>query len=117
MDENVKDKNSENSGQGVLEQDELNEDGLYEFDDVAGEQFSSDFREFMESVSKRFCPWCGSPVGYKGRGRPRVFCSDRCRWAANKQRERDRKKMGRIPDRQEGERCEYFPEDVPEESE
>lgn len=61
----------------------------------AGEQFSSDYVEFAANVYKRFCPWCGSPVGYKGRGRPRVYCSDRCRWSANKKRDRERRRAVR----------------------
>jgi hypothetical protein len=30
---------------------------------------------------ERLCPACGKPVGTTPRpGRPRVYCSDRCRW-------------------------------------
>jgi hypothetical protein len=29
------------------------------------------------------CPVCGTPIGATAtRGRPRVYCSDRCRWRA-----------------------------------
>ena len=27
-----------------------------------------------------FCPWCGTAVGRNANGRPRKFCSDKCRY-------------------------------------
>lgn len=66
-----------------------------------------DYKDFLSAVSKRFCPRCGAPVGYKGRGRPRVYCSDQCRWATNKKKERRRnrkKKIIQFPDWKEGEK-------------
>lgn len=36
------------------------------------------------------CPVCASPVGRPDRGRPRVYCSTRCRRRAEKQRRNDR---------------------------
>lgn len=41
-----------------------------------------DISEFLDSVSKRFCPECGKPVlDTDSPGRQRVFCSDDCRKA------------------------------------
>jgi len=52
-----------------------------------------DMDEFIAACAKQFCPWCGkamTPV--KKRGRPRAFCSDRCRWAFSKHKSRQREK-------------------------
>jgi predicted nucleic acid-binding Zn ribbon protein len=51
-----------------------------------------DLSEFLASCAKQFCPWCGKPMGRNPMGRPRVFCSDRCRWAYNSWRHRKRMK-------------------------
>ncbi len=40
-----------------------------------------DIGEFLESCAKQFCPWCGAPVTRNSNGRPKKFCSDKCRWA------------------------------------
>ena len=49
---------------------------------VMDESFETpDISEFLASCAKQFCPWCGKPMGRNPMGRPRVFCSDRCRWA------------------------------------
>ena len=51
-----------------------------------------DLSLFLESCAKRFCPECGKPIAINKIGRPRYFCSDRCRWAHNKRAERRREK-------------------------
>lgn len=38
-----------------------------------------DISEFLANVSKRFCPNCGVPIEKSHNGRPRVYCSDKCR--------------------------------------
>lgn len=43
--------------------------------------------DFTRNVAKRFCLWCGVPIVYSGFGRPRKFCSDRCRWSFDKYRQ------------------------------
>ena len=48
-----------------------------------------DLSLFLESCAKRFCPECGKPIEGNRRGRPRCFCSNRCRWAFNKRMERE----------------------------
>lgn len=48
-------------------------------------------KAFEATVYRRFCPRCGKPIPYSGNGRPRVYCSNRCRWACNKADERRRK--------------------------
>ncbi|MGO5160533.1 MULTISPECIES: hypothetical protein [unclassified Bilifractor] len=53
---------------------------------------TTDLSEFIDSCAKQFCPWCGMPMGRNPMGRPRVFCSDRCRWAYNSWRHRKRMK-------------------------
>lgn len=55
---------------------------------------TSDLTEFVAACSKEFCPWCGKPMGRNPMGRPRIFCSDRCRWAFNswKRRKRERER-------------------------
>ncbi len=40
-----------------------------------------DIGEFLKSCAKQFCPWCGAPVTRNSNGRPKKFCSDKCRWA------------------------------------
>ena len=47
-----------------------------------------DISEFLDSVSKRFCPECGKPVADSDFGRQRVFCSDDCRKAYWKKHKR-----------------------------
>lgn len=47
-----------------------------------------DISEFTAACAKRFCPECGSAIKLNERGRPKSFCSDRCRWTYNKRRER-----------------------------
>ena len=37
--------------------------------------------EMLEDMAKRFCPNCGAAVMPNGRGRPRIFCSEPCRYA------------------------------------
>ncbi len=37
--------------------------------------------DFLENCAKQFCPWCGMPVTRNRTGRPKKFCSDKCRWA------------------------------------
>ena len=60
---------------------------------VMDENFETpDLSEFLSSCAKQFCPWCGKPMGRNPMGRPRVFCSDRCRWAYNSWRHRKRMK-------------------------
>ncbi len=40
-----------------------------------------DIRDFLDNCAKQFCPWCGRPVTRNHTGRPKKFCSDKCRWA------------------------------------
>ena len=75
--------------------------------------------DFTRNVAKRFCPWCGTPVSYKGRGRPQTFCSVRCRWAFDKYRQ-NHKEMFEEDSRIEsapGERSETGGIQSPEETE
>jgi endogenous inhibitor of DNA gyrase (YacG/DUF329 family) len=51
-----------------------------------------DLSSFIQSCAKRFCPECGKPIEINKIGRPRYFCSNRCRWAHNKREERRREK-------------------------
>jgi endogenous inhibitor of DNA gyrase (YacG/DUF329 family) len=53
-----------------------------------------DLSEFLAACSKEFCPWCGKPMERNLWGRPRIFCSNRCRWVYNswKHRKREREK-------------------------
>ena len=47
----------------------------------------------------RFCPVCGAVVAdAPGRGRPRRYCSNRCRWKADRQRARARAGPGTLTD-------------------
>ena len=39
-----------------------------------------DISSFLAACAKQFCPWCGTPVGRNVNGRPRKFCSDKCRY-------------------------------------
>ena len=39
-----------------------------------------DLSSFLAACAKQFCPWCGTPVGRNANGRPRKFCSDKCRY-------------------------------------
>ena len=49
-----------------------------------------DISEFTAACAKRFCPECGMAIERNKRGRPRSFCSDRCRWAFDKRRKRQK---------------------------
>jgi len=51
-----------------------------------------DISEFTAACAKRFCPECGMAIEQNKRGRPRSFCSDRCRWAFDKRRKRQKEK-------------------------
>ena len=53
---------------------------------------SPDLSEFIAACAKRFCPECGKPIEPNRIGRPRSFCSNRCRWAFNKREERRKAK-------------------------
>ncbi len=53
----------------------------------------SERSEFEAACCKAFCPWCGKPMRRNPMGSPRVFCTDRYRWAYN--RWKRRKKRGR----------------------
>jgi predicted nucleic acid-binding Zn ribbon protein len=53
---------------------------------------SQDLSEFIAACAKCFCPECGKPVMQNKTGRPRSFCSDRCRWAFNKRSQRRKAK-------------------------
>ncbi len=37
--------------------------------------------EMLEDMAKRFCPNCGATVTPNNKGRPRIFCSEDCRYA------------------------------------
>lgn len=37
--------------------------------------------EMLEDMAKRFCPNCGAAVTPNSKGRPRIFCSESCRYA------------------------------------
>jgi hypothetical protein len=46
------------------------------------------------------CAWCSTPLVQPGRGRPRRYCSDRCRYAARDDRHREvrrRSSLARLP--------------------
>lgn len=49
-------------------------------------------KQFEKACSHGFCLECGKPVSHEGVGRPRIFCSDRCRWAYNKRKQRKRRR-------------------------
>lgn len=51
-----------------------------------------EFNDLSEGCAKMICPWCSTPVMKSQKGRPRTFCSDKCRWAFDKYRIRKRKK-------------------------
>jgi endogenous inhibitor of DNA gyrase (YacG/DUF329 family) len=53
---------------------------------------SPDISEFIAACAKRFCPECGKAVEPNKNGRPKSFCSNRCRWAFNKRAERRKAK-------------------------
>lgn len=58
-----------------------------------GKMMKSERSEFEAACCKAFCPWCGKPMRRNPMGSPRVFCTDRYRWAYN--RWKRRKKRGR----------------------
>ena len=37
-------------------------------------------KEFMDTLPSGVCPNCGSPVYNKPKGRPKIYCSDACRF-------------------------------------
>lgn len=37
-------------------------------------------QEYLDAVATGFCPNCGMPVEQPKRGRPKKFCSERCRF-------------------------------------
>lgn len=37
--------------------------------------------QMLEDMAKRFCPNCGAAVTPNDKGRPRIFCSEPCRYA------------------------------------
>lgn len=49
-------------------------------------------KAFEKVCSHGFCLECGAPVSHVGVGRPKIFCSDRCRWAYNKRKQRRKRK-------------------------
>ena len=57
---------------------------------------SPDFSEFIAACAKRFCPECGEPLEQNNNGRPRRYCSNRCRWASNKRSERRKAKEEKL---------------------
>ena len=44
--------------------------------------------EFIEGCVKQFCPYCGVGIIPNTRGRKKIFCSDKCRWAYHKRKKR-----------------------------
>ena len=52
--------------------------------------------EFLQMCAKRFCPVCGEAIIPNMNGRPKKFCSDRCRGIYWKRRYRLREKEERI---------------------
>ena len=64
----------------------------WSFEDM--EDFESfDMAEFIAGCTKRFCPRCGTAISENTNGRPRIYCSDRCKWADDKRRYRQRRRM------------------------
>lgn len=53
---------------------------------------SPDLSEFIAACAKAFCPECGKLIVQNKNGRPKSFCSNRCRWACNKRMERRKAK-------------------------
>ena len=43
---------------------------------------------FIEDCAKRFCPYCGNGIIQKQRGRKKMFCSNKCRYAYHKRKKR-----------------------------
>ena len=39
-----------------------------------------DILEFIACCSQTFCLWCGTAVKQNHFGRPKTFCSNKCRW-------------------------------------
>jgi len=48
----------------------------------------NDIEEFIKDCAKRFCPFCGVAITPNANGRPKKFCSDKCRWDFHKRKER-----------------------------
>lgn len=49
-----------------------------------------DLGDFLTNVAKRFCPECGEAFGRNRMGRPKQFCSEKCRrlwWGKHEQPE------------------------------
>jgi hypothetical protein len=58
-------------------------------------------------MSTRECPVCGMPFpASTGRGRPRVYCNDRCRWRAGHEVEAEQARRVRA------ERAEWSTDDL-----
>ena len=51
-----------------------------------------DISDFIAACAKKACPECGKTIKPNRIGRPRSFCSARCRWAFDKRAERRREK-------------------------
>ena len=41
----------------------------------------ADMKDFLDNVAKRFCPECGAAFKRNLMGRPKLFCSEKCRRA------------------------------------
>lgn len=55
--------------------------------EIGMEQFDSvPLTEFVALCAKRFYPGCGEAIIPNTNGRPKKFCSDKCRWAYWKRR-------------------------------
>jgi endogenous inhibitor of DNA gyrase (YacG/DUF329 family) len=53
-----------------------------------------DVLEHRCDVPEAACPSCGGPVEQPARGRRRLYCSPRCRWAAKRRRASERPRNG-----------------------
>jgi len=55
--------------------------------DIFADEFETpDISEFLQDVAKRFCPECGTAFQRNRIGRPKEFCSEKCRrlwWKRN----------------------------------
>ena len=47
-----------------------------------------DIEDFIEDCAKQFCPYCGNGIVQKPKGRRKIFCSDKCRYAFHKRKKR-----------------------------
>ena len=48
----------------------------------------NDMEAYISDCTKRFCPFCGTAITENTHGRPRKFCSDKCRWDFHKRKTR-----------------------------